>query len=312
MPDRLVWRLREPAVTVARAGRRRLAVEDICQIRGHRRIDGLDHRDFDQPPAAAFLPVVKRGENAGVKMNAADEVGDGGPRLDRRTVGKAGHAHDARHRLDGQVHRQIVAIGPRQPIARSRAVDQPRIDGAENGIADAQTIEHARRVVLDQHVGLCRELFQNRHPFRRLQVEADVALVGVEHRERDRVALADAGAMTHRLAVRRLDLDDGRAGLRHQEAGIRTLIHLAEVDDDHAFERQLVGMVQDVLGTVRNCKAASDCRSGSFGGRLRRGRIRARDEADPEDRASSPRCGRHEANRCPTRPDRAEPGRWRA
>jgi hypothetical protein len=43
--------------------------------------------------------------------------------------------------------------------------------------------------------------------------------------------------MPHRFAIRRLNLDDGRSRLRHQETGIRTLVHLTEIDDDHAFER---------------------------------------------------------------------------
>lgn len=245
-------------------------------------------------------------------MHAADEVGDGRAGLDRGTIGKARYTHDARHRLDREVHRQIVPAGTRQAIAGGRAVDQPRIDGAERGIADAQSIEHPWGVVLDQHVGLRRELLQDLDPVRRLQVQANVALVGIEHRERNGVALADAGAMTHRLAVRRFDLDDGRAGLRQQEASIRSLIDLAEVDDDHAVERQGFVVVQGFLGAVRNCRAAPDWRSGSCGGRLRRGRSRAAAEANPEDPASSRRCGRHGANRCPTRPDRAPPERWRA
>jgi hypothetical protein len=41
------------------------------------------------------------------------------------------------------------------------------------------------------------------------------------------------------LAVRRLDLDDVSAGLRHQQRRIRSLEDLAEIKDDDAGKRQV-------------------------------------------------------------------------
>jgi len=50
------------------------------------------------------------------------------------------------------------------------------------------------------------------------------------------------GTPTQGLAVRRLDLDDVGAGLRHQQRRTRPLEYLAEIKDDDAGKRQ-VGMV---------------------------------------------------------------------
>jgi hypothetical protein len=49
--------------------------------------------------------------------------------------------------------------------------------------------------------------------------------------------LPPRAAAPQRFAGRRLDLDDGRAGHRQQEAGIGSLVDLAEVEHDDAVER---------------------------------------------------------------------------
>jgi hypothetical protein len=72
-----------------------------------------------------------------------------------------------------------------------------------------------------------------------LQIEGDRAFVRVEHRNRECRALAGWGSPTQGLAVRRLDLDDVGAGLRHQQRRIRSLEDLAEIKDEDAGKRQV-------------------------------------------------------------------------
>jgi hypothetical protein len=49
----------------------------------------------------------------------------------------------------------------------------------------------------------------------------------------------EQGAALQGLSVRRLDLDDVGASLRHQQRRIRPLKDLAEIKDDDAGERQV-------------------------------------------------------------------------
>src|SRR5438309_5866665 len=70
-----------------------------------------------------------------------------------------------------------------------------------------------------------------------LQIERDRALVRVEHRDRKCRAFAGWRAATQRLALRRFDLDDIGAGLRHQQTRVGALIDLPEIKHRHAGKR---------------------------------------------------------------------------
>ena len=70
-----------------------------------------------------------------------------------------------------------------------------------------------------------------------LQVERHRALVGVQHRHRQRGVRARRRAPAAGLAVRRLDLDHVGAGLGHQQGGVRALEDLAEIQHSDASQR---------------------------------------------------------------------------
>jgi CO/xanthine dehydrogenase FAD-binding subunit len=49
-------------------------------------------------------------------------------------------------------------------------------------------------------------------------------------------------SLAHRLAVGRLDLDDARARLGHQEGGIGALVDLTEIDHHEPVEREVASL----------------------------------------------------------------------
>lgn len=86
-------------------------------------------------------------------MNPGEEIDDRRAGLDRRPVRKAGRRDQSRHRLDRQIHRQIVAVGSREAVARTRGVDEARIDLVQYLPADAEPVHDPGCEILQQHVG---------------------------------------------------------------------------------------------------------------------------------------------------------------
>ena len=159
-----------------------------------------------------------------------------GPAL-TRPVGKAGDAHDPRSGLNRHVHRQIVAVRPADAKARAGGVDQPWVDLMQPAPADAELVHRAGREILEQHIGALDHAEQQLAAARVLQIQRNRVLILVEHGEGQARTLARLGAAPPGLAARRLDLDDERACLREQQAGIGTLKDLAEIDHGHIRQR---------------------------------------------------------------------------
>ncbi len=211
-----------------------------AEIRGERGIGRVLHGDFHHAPLAGALALVKRGHDRSIEMDARAEIAQGGARLHRRLVGKAGRVDDAAHRLHYQVHGWIVPIGPRLAVAGARAVDQARIDLVQIGRTDPEAFGDAGREVLHQDVGARHHLAQEVAALLYLQIERDRLLVGVQHGERKRRP-AHVAAAAQMLAVERLDLDDLGAGHGHQKGGIGPVVDVRKVD--HRDPRQGIMLV---------------------------------------------------------------------
>ena len=209
----------------------------VIVARREGRPDRLLHRHLDEAASAAAVAIVERGHDAGVKVNPAHEIDEGRAGLNRRPVGKAGYAHDARGGLDRHVHRQIVAVGPADAEPGTGGVDQPRVYLPQPAPADAETVHRAGREIFEQDIGALDHAEKQFAAALVLEVQRDRVLVLIQHRKRQGRALARLGAPPPRLTVQRLDLDDEGARLRQQEAGIGALKDLAEIDYRHVGER---------------------------------------------------------------------------
>ena len=172
------------------------------ELRGQRRIGGFLHRHFHQPPDPGHRALVERGHRRRVEVDAGEKIDNRRPRLERRPAGLAGDADDPGKRLDRQVHRQIVAIGPAQPIAGARGINQPRVDRVQHREPDAEPVHHPRREILQQHVGFPGHAEQQLLAALVLEVEGDRPLVRIEHRDGERRRFAGRRAAAQRLTVK--------------------------------------------------------------------------------------------------------------
>ena len=179
----------------------------------------------------------QRGQGGGIEVDPGNEINDRRAGLDRRSLGKAGRGDQPRHRLDRQIHGQIIAVGPGQAVTRPRGINKTRVDPVQHLPADAEPVHNPGCEILKQHVAAFDHAEQQRAAAFVLQVQGDRALVGVQHRDRKGRALARRRPATERLALRRLDLDHVGPGLGHQQGCVGTLINLAEVKYDNTGQR---------------------------------------------------------------------------
>jgi hypothetical protein len=149
-------------------------------------------------------------------------------------AGVAGDAHHARHRLRHQVKARPVGPGPGLAEARDAGVDQARVGRAQVLVAQPQPPQRAGAVVLQQDVGVAREPQHHRAAGLGLEVQRHAALVAVHVEKAERVVSLHAKA--HRAAglvagAGRFDLDDVRAQVAQQHAGVRPGHDLGDVED---------------------------------------------------------------------------------
>ena len=215
-------------------GHVRVAVHHRTERRGDRDRAGLVHGNLDPLAFARAFALHEGTEDSGAEMDAREEIAHRGTGLGRRPIGVAGGVGDAAHRLDGDVHRGEVAIGPVEAEARTAAIDQARVELAQHVVAEAQSVHHARREILDQHVGLGDQVEEDLLAARLLEVEDHRLLVGIEHDQRIGLDLALAAA--HHVALRRLDLEHARAHEGELQAAIGAVVDLPEIEDEHPVE----------------------------------------------------------------------------
>ena len=130
-----------------------------------------------------------------------------------------------------------VAIGAILPEGGDRAVHDARVAGRHGGVADPETIDHARTEGLDEDVCRFRQTQQRLTRLGLLEVEAEALLASVGVAEEHGMA-ADRGTdMAVRFAFARwLDLDHRGAMVGHHERGLRPREEQREVDDAQAFQ----------------------------------------------------------------------------
>ena len=185
--------------------------------RGHQPARGLEveHREHRlqqrrvHPLALArALALDQRDQDALRQEDARAEVGDRDADPHRPLARKAGDRHEAAHALGDLVDARAVAVRPGLAEAGDAAVDDARVDRRKRLVVDAQALFDARAIVLDDDVGVWRELLEDRDALRISEVEGHASLVAVQVLEVEAVAIAAhavAGA-----AAGHLDLDGVR------------------------------------------------------------------------------------------------------
>jgi hypothetical protein len=164
----------------------------------------------------------------------------------RRAGVRAHHVHQAGARPPGVA----VEAGPVRLLARLAVtgegrVDQPRIEGSDVVISDAEAPPHRRRIIGDEDVGVGDEAMEHRPRVRLGEVERDALLVaaleqpGVVVRS-GRVAGNFGQRAIGIAAAGRLDLDHVGAEIGQHRRGRRRGNEARAVDDLEAGEDSLL------------------------------------------------------------------------
>ena len=216
----------------AAALRRRAAGQQARGIHRQPRQRAVGHRDVDELARAGGIALAQRRQDAERgHQRAAAEVGDLAGRLDGRPVRVAGQAEQPDPREVVRVVPGPCGERPVLPIARDRAVDEPRVLLAQALVADPEAVHHAGPEGLEHHVGVERHAQERVAPPRVLEVDADGALAAVERVEGRRVG---AHVVTR---ARVLDLDHVGAEVGEQQRAEPAGEQASEVEDAQPFQR---------------------------------------------------------------------------
>src|SRR4029077_20785253 len=111
---------------------------------------------------------------------AGTKIGNRNARTYRTLPGESRDRHESAHALRDLIEPGSVAVGAFFAESRNAGVDQALVDRAHGGIVDAQPPFHSGAIILDHHVGVLRQTFQNRETFWCLEVEGETALVAMQ------------------------------------------------------------------------------------------------------------------------------------
>ena len=198
---------------------------------------GVGHRDLHALALAGALALEQRAENAGDQMHAGAAVADLRAGDGRRPVLPAGRAGGAAHALrDIFIGLEIGVAARPEPL--DRGIDDARVDLLDALPGKTLPVEHAGAEILDHHIAVPDQVFEDLLAGRRFQVERDAALVRVQHREIEAVGALDVAQLAARdvAAPRHLDFDHVGAHPGQQLRRGRRRLHVAHVENADAFE----------------------------------------------------------------------------
>ena len=242
---RLVEVLRRRArAAVAGAGEQRAVRGVLDHLLGGDVQRGVDHRRLDERTLAGAVAVAERDEQADQRVEPGVGVADP-VRLVREQIGMPGQPGQARRVLDDERERGEVAPWSVETEAGHADHHEVGLDGAERLVVEPGTVEHPRRVVLDDDVARGRDPLDELDATRVGEVDRQALLVRVERGE-DRAALPvlrlglrHAADEAHAVgSLRRLDVDHLRAEQREDVPDERARPERRHVEHPQALERQ--------------------------------------------------------------------------
>ena len=196
---------------------------------------GPQHRNVDELPLAGAVAVVQRGRDGEHRVERPADVSEGVFESQRPTILVSHRAVEAGQGPDGrsvgaQVAQRAVLSG-----GGNGCHDDVGLDGAERFIAEAQTIHHTGREVLDDNIAAGRQSFGEFDSLRFADVEGNAQLAAVdvvEHRVLFGVGLVadDGSAQSHIVqTLAGFNLDDLGAHVGQNHAGDGAGQHPAEI-----------------------------------------------------------------------------------
>ena len=194
------------------------------------------------------VPDPEGGQHGGEEGKAGRVIPLPGARLDREPIGLAqepGHSPATEER--GDIEGQAVGVWPGRALAADQPVDQPGVVGQQFVGAEPVALEPEPGEVGDHDVGSCHQRGDDLPSSRVAQIDSKGTLATVVELEDDVGALDPLGParlaelVTHRVARRRLDLNDGGAHVGHEHGRTRTGHPVGDLDDDQVVQRAAHG-----------------------------------------------------------------------
>ena len=168
---------------VAEARRRRAGHEVVEVHHRHHRDRRIEQAGVQMLALAGALAVRERGQDAGRREQACDQIGDRNARLLRsaagHVVGLAGDAHEPGHALDDEVVAGALGVGSGLAESGDRAIDDARIRFRDVRVVEPVLREPADLEVLDEHVRVARQRHHDRLTFGLREVDGDRKLAAI-------------------------------------------------------------------------------------------------------------------------------------
>src|SRR6266478_9831712 len=196
----------------------------------------FEQRGVDPLPHAASLALDQRHQHRLSEQEAGAKIVDRNADPHRALTRQAGDRHQPAHALGDLVDARPLGVGPGLAEPGDAAIDYSRVDLLHRFVIDAEAMLYGRAKVLDDNVGLLRELEKNRFALLGLQVERQAALVAVQVLEIEPLA-SRTGHITPRLA-RRLDLDDVGAPIGELANRSRPGAGMTQIENGVTGQRQ--------------------------------------------------------------------------
>ena len=231
-------------VGVLRPGPHRVRAGEVRKLRvvAEQPDQPIHQADIDQPSAPCSVAFVQRRQDRDRAIDPAHQITERNAQLGRHVARLAIHAERTRHRLQHDVEARPVAQRSGHPETRNRAVDQPGIDCRKRVPAQPQPVHHAGAIILDHHVGLGRQVLDQRDPLGGLEIDHHALLGAVDCQEIVALAIADRRKPSRFVAGRRLDLDHFRAEVGQRQRRCRPCQHARKIEHAHARERTGPGL----------------------------------------------------------------------
>src|SRR5690606_3356429 len=121
----------------------------------------LEQRGMDPTALPGHLPIEQRDQDSLREETARRQAGDRAADPDRPLAGRTGDRHRAALALCDLVDTGPLAVGTVLSEAGNAAVDDARVHLAHGFVVDPEPKLHGRAHVLDDHVGLARELHED-------------------------------------------------------------------------------------------------------------------------------------------------------
>ena len=196
-------------------------------------------REINVPAAAAADPAEQRRADRRHAVHAGVHVGDGHSKQRRRLARDPNQRHRAALGLGNQAESRSRRVRAGVSVSRHRAIHQPRVAPGQLLVAQAQFIEGAGAVVLDEDVGALAQLVEQLQATRVLQIDAQPLFAHVLLHEVAALARDDGRARAASVASNRpLDLDDFGAHRAQAARHMRPSQKVAVIDDADSRERQ--------------------------------------------------------------------------